>query len=649
MKAKSVKGAGIGQSLRALKQKRAQPPVTSRDPDQTDRWRYRSAWGLVAFVFVLLIGGAFVRQVMQHDMLQQKADNMILRTASIEAHRGMILDRNGVALAVSTPMTTLWFDPYEYLVERDKQDTIRARMAQEPDNRALRRKLSRNDFDLDELARATNVPRDKLDAHLKRARDRMHLVEQQVRQGKKPWGQYRYAVLQRHMQPDSARIVLERRFQSVYRKDEYQRYYPQPQPNAQLLGITNVENRGIEGLEKWAQSRLAGSDGKVRVMRDRHGNRIKEVGLLAAERPGEDLTLSIDSRLQYIMYRELAAGGTANAARSATAVLLDSQTGEVLAMSSWPSFNPNDTVNGLNNKDSMRNRAMIDSFEPGSTMKPLTVAAALESGKYHPGSLVNTNPGTLRIGGHTIRDHDNLGIASLETIIVKSSNVGAAKLALSMPRETLPSFYQRVGLARKSDIRFPGESSGYMLPSSKWNESEVATMSYGYGLNITTLQLAQSYNVLASEGRFLPATLMRQDSAPAAKLVLDPRIAQAVLHMMEGVTSKGGTAPQAAIAGYRVGGKTGTAHKIRADGKGYSSNEYRALFVGVAPISQPRFVLAVVVENPVGRYFGGLVAAPIFQRIMSESLRLYGVPMDAPLETTAKPTAGKPHASRRPA
>lgn len=622
---------------------RGRAATTSRNFFEQDKWRYRTAWLVVAVVFSLLALGAFYRQVAQHEMLQKKADNMILRTATIEAHRGMLLDRNGIPLAISTPMLTLWFDPYEFLVEQQKQSAIRQKLALEPQSRRLKRQLSKNDFDLDQLALATNVPRSKLEQYLKQAQARMTLNEELVKAGKKPIGQFRYAVLQRQLQPDTAAVVLDRRFQSVYAKQEYQRYYTQPQPNAQLLGITNVENRGIEGLERWAQDRLAGENGKIRVMNDKQGNRIKEVGMTKPERPGEDIRLSVDSRLQYIMYRELAAGGIANSARSATAVLIEPETGEVLAMTSWPSFNPNDSMHGLSNKDSMRNRAMVDSFEPGSTMKPLTISAALETGHYHPNSLVNTNPGSLRVGSHTIHDHGNLGMASLQTIIVKSSNVGVAKIALSLPSHTLPSFYQRVGLAHKTAINFPGETKGFMLPPSKWNQAEVATMSYGYGLNVTAIQLAQAYTVLANEGCFHPVTLLYQEKPTPGKQLISARITRAVLNMMEGVTQPGGTAPQAAIPGYRVAGKTGTAHKVRPDGRGYSQTDYRALFVGLAPASKPRFVLAVVVENPVGKYYGGLVAAPIFQRIMSEALRLYGVPMDAPLEQGAH--AGQPLAT----
>ena len=422
----------------------------------------------------------------------------------------------------------------------------------------------------------------------------------------------------------------------MHRQVEYQRFYPQAQPNAQLIGLTNSRDQGIEGLELVWDKRLAGHDGKMQVMRDRRGNRIQEVELIEPDVQGEDITLSIDSRLQYIMYRELAAAGITNNARSATAVAIDVNTGEVLAMASWPSFNPNDSASGLTNKDAMRNRAAIDMFEPGSTVKPLTVAAALESGKFHKHSIIETT-GSMRIGNSTIRDSRNLGNIDLETLIVKSSNVASAKIAQALPKETMPNFYRRFGFAARTDLRFPGESAGMIMPESRWGVTEIATMSYGYGLGTTAVQLAQAYAVLGAGGMMYPLTLEKRTEPVEGKRVLDETIARDVLLMMEGVTKPGGTARQAAIAGYRVAGKTGTARKLRSDGKGYSRSEYRALFVGVAPVSDPRIALAVVVENPVGQYYGGLVAAPIFAKVMQESLRLMNVPLDQPLEVKDSP------------
>ncbi len=388
---------------------------------------------------------------------------------------------------------------------------------------------------------------------------------------------------------------------------------------------------GIEGLEMQLNTRLAGVDGEQQVIRDKRGNRVKDPEIIKEVEAGENITLSIDSRLQYIMYRELTASGVANNARSATAITVDVKTGEILAMASWPSYNPNDK-NGLNNKDAMRNRGAVDSFEPGSTMKPLTVAMALESGKFTTNSVINTAPGTMRVGNHTIRDTHDYGSLTLGGIIQKSSNVGVAKIALSLPYSTLPTFYKRVGFGERSAVKFPGESAGLILPKNKWNVSEVATMAYGYSLNATVLQLADAYAMIANKGKKMPLSLYKLEELPKGEQMIDPKIADQVLLMMEAVTLPGGTARQADIPGYRVAGKTGTAHKLRADRKGYSQSDYRALFAGVAPVSDPRLAMIVVVENPKGQYYGGLVAAPVFARVMQESLRLMNVPLDKPLD-----------------
>lgn len=584
-----------------------------------DRWRFVLLWSVTLFIFTAIILRAFYLQIIDRQFLQDKADEMILRTDTIQAYRGKITDRHGVPLAVSTPLITLWMDVKEYnqaLIERAE---LQQKLLENPDSKSLKRRLDRHVFDLDQLALAIG----------------MNAAELKEKIRSRP--NTRFLVLKRQLSPAAAQVVLDRRFQSVHRQVEYQRFYPQAQPNAQLIGLTNSRDQGIEGLEMVWNKRLAGQDGKMQVMRDRRGNRIEEVELVEPDVQGEDIALSIDSRLQYIMYRELAAGGITNNARSATAVAIDVKTGEILAMASWPSFNPNDSATGLANKDVMRNRAAIDMFEPGSTLKPLTVSAALESGKYTPNSMIETGGGALRVGNHTIRDSHALGTINLETLIVKSSNVASAKIALSLPKETLPNFYKRVGFGARTDLKFPGESPGMILPERLWNTAEVATMSYGYGISTTLLQLAQSYAVLAAGGVHYPLTIEKRDAPPEGKQLLDPKIANDVLVMMEGVTKQGGTARQAAIAGYRVAGKTGTARKLRSDGKGYSRSEYRALFIGVAPISDPRIVLAVVVENPVGQYYGGLVAAPIFAKVMQESLRLMNVPLDQPLEIKDSP------------
>lgn len=597
----------------SITQKKAQRHTSQKPSLALDLWRFKILWGFVALFFFILVSRAFYVQVIDHQFLQQKADAMILRTDTLKATRGVISDRYGVPLAISTPMVNLWIDPKEYYEAIADRDEVLQKLKLDPNNRGLKRQLPKTNFDLDALAAAIGEDSGKL--------------RQQVALKKRS----RYVVLKRQVPPDTAKVILSRKFQSVYTEGDFKRYYPQAQPNAQIIGLTNRNGIGIEGLEMAWNKDLSGEDGKMRVMRDRRGNRIKDVELVKPEKPGKNIALSIDSRLQYIMYRELTAAGIANNARSATAVAIDVKTGEILAMSSWPSYNPNDP-DGLQNKDAMRNRAAIDMFEPGSTMKPLTIVAALESGKYQPSTIVSTAPGSMRVGNHTIRDTHNYGALDLRGIIVKSSNVGVSKIALSLPYSTLPTFFKRMGLGSRTAVHFPGESAGLILPPSKWNVSEVATMSYGYGLNATVMQLAQAYATIANGGVHHDVSLLKLDNVPAGERLIDEKIAQEVLSMMEGVTQPGGTAKQAAISGYRVAGKTGTAHKLRPDGKGYSQKEYRALFVGVAPVSNPRIAMAVVVENPIGQYYGGLVAAPIFAKIMQESLRLLNVPLDKPLD-----------------
>ncbi|OUY08855.1 penicillin-binding protein PBP3 [Acinetobacter populi] len=596
------------------KTKQRKSAVSAKPTLAQDMWRFRLLWFAAFAAFILLIGRAFWVQILDSDFLQEKADANISHTEVIRAMRGVISDRHGVPLAISTPVMTVVIDPKDYFEAKAQFEKISQELKKDPHNAKLKRALPQKSFDLDKLAQVVGIDAAKLQQDMQRR------------------ARSRYLPLKRQVPPAQADAIMAHKFQGVYTEKDYKRYYPQPQPNAQIIGLTNSNGVGIEGLEMQLNKRLAGVDGEQRVLRDRKGNRLKVEEVITQGNGGENITLSIDSRLQYIMYRELTAAGVANNARSATAIAVDVKTGEILAMSSWPSYNPNDPK-GLSNQDAMRNRGAVDSFEPGSTMKPFTVLMGLESGKFQPTTIINTSPGSMRIGNHTIRDTHNYGALTLGGVLIKSSNVGASKIALSLPYSTLPTFYKKIGFGKRSAVGFPGESAGLILPPSKWNVSEVATMSYGYGLNATVLQLAQAYAMIANHGVEVPLTLYKVSEQPKGEQVVAPEIADTVLHMLEAVTQPGGTARQAVIPGYRVGGKTGTAHKLRADRKGYSQNEYRALFAGVAPISNPRIAMIVVVENPQGKYYGGLVAAPVFAKIMQESLRLLNVPLDRPLET----------------
>ena len=595
--------------------RKKQQSITEKPTLAFDMWRFYLLWVTVFLCFVVLVTRAFYVQVVNKDFLQNKANANILRTEQLKAMRGVISDRHGVPLAISTPIMNVVIDPRDYFEAKKQYEDISEKIKKEPENaRRLRRELPDKNLNLDELADIVGMDR----ASLKK------MMNDRPRS--------RYLVLKKEVPPQQTDIISKRNFEGVYTEKNYKRYYPQPQPNAQIIGLTNNDGKGIEGLEMQLNKQLSGIDGEQKIIRDKHGNRLKISEVIKEVQPGENVTLSIDSRLQYIMYRELTAAGVANNARSASAIAVDVKTGEILAMSSWPSYNPNDKK-GLSNKDAMRNRGAIDMFEPGSTMKPFTVSAALETGQYTPNTIVNTSPGSMKLGWHTIRDTHNYGALTVSGVIIKSSNVGSAKIALSLPKDTLPTFFRRVGFGQRSAVKFPGESSGLLLPANRLNPSQLGTMAYGYGLNATILQVAQGYAMLANHGLKMPLSLHKLDEVPKGEQVLSPKIADEVLLMLEQVTMPGGTARQANIPGYRVGGKTGTAHKLRADGKGYSNNEYRALFAGVAPVSDPRLAIIVVVENPQGRYYGGLVAAPVFAKIMQESLRLMNVPLDKPLDT----------------
>ena len=594
--------------------RKRQQSVTDKHALAVDVRRFYFMWFVVSLVFVLLVARAFYVQVLNTDFLQGKADAQILRNNSIKAMRGVIFDRNDVPLAVSTPVIKVVIDPRDYFEAKQLYEDTMRELEKNPNSGKLKRQLPKKNLNLDELATIVGMDSTVLRQKMQ-ARPRS-----------------RYLVLKKEVPPQQAELIKQHNFQGIIFEKNYKRYYPQPQPNAQILGLTNSEGMGIEGLEMQLNERLAGVNGEEQVVRDQKGNRVKDPEIIKEVQHGENVRLSIDSRLQYIMYRELTAAGVANNARSATAIAVDVKTGEILAMSSWPSYNPNDKK-GLENKDAMRNRGAVDSFEPGSTMKPLTVAMALESGKYTTNSVIATAPGHMRVGNHTIRDTHNYGSMTLATIIQKSSNVGVAKIALSLPYETLPTFYKRMGFGQRSAVKFPGESAGLILPPSKWNVSEVATMSYGYSLNATVLQMVDAYAMLANKGKKLPLSLYKLEDEPKGEQMIDPKIADQVLLMMEAVTLPGGTARQANIPGYRVAGKTGTAHKLRADRKGYSTSDYRALFAGVAPVSDPRIAMVVVVENPQGKYYGGTVAAPVFAKVMQESLRLLNVPLDKPLDS----------------
>lgn len=554
----------------------------------TFAWRHVAVIAIMTFCFGGLAARALYLQVIDRDFLRRQGDARMLREEPIAAHRGILKDRNGLPLAVSTPVVSIWVNPREALAEK-------------LDMRALAAAL-----DLEPTAMA------------KRIMDN---------------GKREFLYVKRHLSPEAAEAVLANELPGVYGMTEYRRFYPEGEVASHIIGFTNLDDAGQEGLELALDQKLRGVPGLKRVLRDQKGRKVKDVALIRPARPGQDVYLSFDARTQYLAYRELATAIEQNGAKAGTAVALDVDTGEVLAMVNQPSFNPNNRTRLK--PEELRNRAVTDMFEPGSTMKPFTVSVAMESGKYSPRSLFNTNPGTFRVYDKLIRDHQNYGVIDLGTIITKSSNVGAAQIAMSLPPETLPTFFSRFGFGRNTGSGFPGESAGRLQPPQRWRPVEIATMSYGYGLTVTALQLAHGYATLASGGISYPVSFTKVEGPVKGERVIDKAITDKLIPMMESVVTQDGTALKASVPGYRVAGKTGTAHK--AAGGSYASDEYMSSFVGMAPASHPKVVLAVVIDSPSnGQYYGGLVAAPVFSRIMAETLRLMNVEPDRSAEHLAQ-------------
>jgi len=539
---------------------------------------------LVGSLLVLVAGGILFKMVSlytsEQAFLQQQGDARSLRTRLTPAHRGLITDRHGEPLAVSAPVATIWADPKE--TDFQNPDILR-------------------------MARMLDLNPQTLLAELKEGAER------------------RFMYVKRQVTPELAERVADLRIAGVHVDQAFKRFYPAAEVTTHLVGFTNVDGEGQEGLELAFNEVLRGEPGRSLVLQDRKGRTVKHLQNLQQAMPGEDLALSIDLRLQYLAYRELKDAVQTHKADSASAVILDAKTGEVLAMVNQPSYNPNDR--SVLNTDALRNRAMTDTFEPGSTMKPITVAAALMSGQYSVEDVIDTSPGFMRVRGASIRDHRNYGELDMTGIITKSSNVGVVKLSQSMAHDSVRNLMANLGLGRTSTTGFPGERTGVLPYLSERQEVEEATLSYGYGLSVTPLQLAQSYIPFANDGRLLPVSLYKQSESPVGERVMPKDVANAVLHMMETVISPQGTARRAAVTGYRVGGKTGTAHKAVAGG--YADDAYISVFAGIAPISDPRIIMVVMVDNPKGQeYYGGEVAAPVFARVMGGVLRLLNVPPD---------------------
>lgn len=552
-------------------------------------WR---AWVVVALLllwFVALLVRALYLQVLNNDFLRQKGDARYSRVIELSAHRGMITDRQGEPLAISTPVESVWASPQDVEISAEK-------------TRQLAKLL---DLDKKEIER-------RLDGTQKE-----------------------FVYLKRSLPPEQAAKVMELGIPGIFLQRGYRRYYPAGDVMAHVLGFTDVDDRGQEGVELTYQNWLAGKTGSRRVIKDRVGNIIEDVESVKTPQEGRNLALSIDRKLQYLAFRELKAAVETHQAKAGAIVVLDAKSGEILALANLPSYNPNNRIKL--NRNSTRNRSITDIFEPGSTMKPITVAAALETGKIRPETMIETAPGRLSIGPATIHDAHPHGMLSVNEVIQKSSNVGSAKIALSLQPEYLWRTFNHMGFGQIPRSGFPGEASGKVRPYKTWRPIEQATMSYGHGISVSLLQLARAYTVFASDGELKPLSMLKLDEIPAGERVLSPETARSVRSMLEMAVQPGGTAPKARVLGYRVAGKTGTAHK--QENGSYAKDRYVSSFVGFGPVSDPRLIIAVMIDEPgAGQYYGGTVAAPVFSNVMGGALRMLSVPLDAPTTNTLLPS-----------
>jgi cell division protein FtsI (penicillin-binding protein 3) len=534
-----------------------------------------------ALVASSLVARAIHLQVLDKDFLNQQADTRHLRKESISAHRGTIFDRNGEPLAISTPVDSIWVNPKQFAAATNR---------------------------IPQLAKALNLKSETMMRRITRSMGKEFLY------------------LKRHLNPSEAQAVMALKLPGINVQREYRRFYPASEVTGHLLGFTNIDDKGQEGLELAMNHWLEGEPGAKRVLKDRLGRSIENVESIRPPRHGKDLRASIDLRLQYLAYRTLKAAVKSHNARSGSIVILDTKTGEVLAMVNQPTYNPNDRSQFV--AERYRNRAITDIFEPGSSIKPLIVAAALESGQYHPGSVVDTAPGFVIVGAKKIEDGRNLGQISLTTILARSSNVGVTKLAMTLQPDQLWRTMTRFGLGEMTTSGFPGESAGMLTHYSNWRPVSQATIAYGYGVAVTPLQLAQAYAAIGNGGVMQPVSLIAIDDAARGEQVVSDDTAQAVRRMLEEVVRPGGTGTKASIDGYHVAGKTGTA--LKAAKGGYSEDKYVSIFAGLAPASDPRLATVVVIDEPSGEfYYGSDVAAPVFADVMAESLRLLAVPPDA--------------------
>ena len=551
------------------------PLLASRTPV----WRSKFVVAAVALAFVGLAARAAYIQVVANDFFQRQGEVRFARTLDLPATRGRILDRNGLILASSVPAPSIWAIPED--VEIDKLQLQRLSKLLEMSPADLSKKL--NDEDKS------------------------------------------FVWIKRQVDEDVARQISALNIKGIYQRKEYKREYPEGETAVHVVGFTNVDDKGQEGVELTFNKELAGRSGSRRVIKDRMGRVVEAVGEQIPPVEGRDLQLSIDSKVQFFAYQKLRDAVQEHKAKAGSVVVLDVLTGEVLALANYPSYSPAKRANLTGAQ--LRNRALTDTFEPGSTMKPFVIALALDKGLVKPETVIQTAPGSISISGSTITDAHPHGPLTVNEVIQKSSNVGTVKLAMQMQPREMWEMYSQVGFGQKPQVPFPGVVSGRLRAYKSWRPIEQATMSYGYGLSSSLFQLARAYSVFARDGELVPVTLLKTTERVSGVQVMDVRHANQVLNMLHLVTGPGGTAPKAQTMGYSVGGKTGTAHK--QEGKGYADKKYRSFFVGVAPIDNPRIVVAVMIDEPSnGKYYGGEVAAPVFAETVQQTLRMMGVQPD---------------------
>jgi cell division protein FtsI (penicillin-binding protein 3) len=552
-------------------------------------WRATLLFSMLLLGLAGLVGRGVFLQGIHNDFLQKKGNARYSRVIEVNAHRGMITDRNGTPLAVSTPVESVWASPSDVEVTSGQ---------------------------VKKLAQILGMSAEEMKAKLMdETRD--------------------FVYLKRQLPPDQAEKVVGLNLSGVSLKREYRRYYPTGEEAAQTLGFTGQDDNGQEGLELSLQQQLAGKVGSQRVIKDNHGHIVEDAGSLHAPKPGGNIALSLDSNVQHLAYRELENAVKSNHAKAGAVVVLDARTGEVLALANYPGYNPNNRAKI--NIQSMRNRAVADLFEPGSTMKPFTVATAIEAGKVKPNTLINTEHGTYKVGNRVIHDSHPESMLTVAQVIQKSSNVGAAKMALSLKPELMWQSLSDSGFGEQTGSNFPGEASGKLRDPKTWQPIEQATMSYGHGISVNLLQLARSYTIFANGGELKPISMLKLTEPVVGKKIFSERTANALRDMLESVVNVEGTAPLAQVTGYRAAGKTGTAHKLEG---GHYVNKYVSSFVGFAPVSHPRLIVAVMIDEPNnGQYYGGLVAAPVFSKVTAAALQELNEPHDAPLDNVIAPPA----------